>query len=320
MPPFRGAPTPRGRPSRLHHAATSDGRRRRRRAARLAASPWLKAPPLNPRPFPLPLSLTRRAPHSSTPHPPHHPSPQIESARALCAVAPHPNLARLLDVFVECGGAPTPPLPSSSDATTSGGSAAGSAGAAPAPSSSPPSAAAAAHPAAPHPHLVMVWELVAGPDLLCLIGACPGRRLPEPLAGRLVAQLAAGLGAMHAAGLAHRDVKPENAVLDAESGVVKVIDFGLAGALDSGRGGGSGGGGGGGGGGRGACGRGGCCLLGTPAYMPPEAVPAAAVTLSAPSRRGPAGGGGACPPPPSPSETGGRPPTRGAWAPSCTRA
>ena len=208
----------------------------------------------------------------------HHPSIQIESARALCAVAPHPHLARLLDVFVEeaghggggggsvasSGAAPSSSSAAASDATASGGSASSAAAAA---AGAPPSSA---H----HPHLVMVWELVRGPDLLGLIACGPGRRLPEPLAAALVAQLASGLSAMHAAGLAHRDVKPENAVLDAETGCVKVIDFGLAAAI-------GGGGGGGGGGSGGSGGLGGWtapACLGTPAYMPPEAVPLASTS------------------------------------------
>lgn len=55
------------------------------------------------------------------------------------------------------------------------------------------------------------------------------RRRPLPLAEALdvVRQTLAGLGAAHAVGLIHRDVKPENLFL-CEDGTLKVLDFGVA--------------------------------------------------------------------------------------------
>jgi eukaryotic-like serine/threonine-protein kinase len=70
---------------------------------------------------------------------------------------------------------------------------------------------------------VLVMELVEGTTLRALSAT------PQPLdrviaAGRQVAQ---ALGAAHAHGIVHRDVKPENVIVR-NDGYVKVLDFGLA--------------------------------------------------------------------------------------------
>jgi hypothetical protein len=50
---------------------------------------------------------------------------------------------------------------------------------------------------------------------------------PLPELARMALQLCAAIGAAHAAGVIHRDLKPDNILLDAR-GQVRVIDFGLA--------------------------------------------------------------------------------------------
>ncbi len=57
-------------------------------------------------------------------------------------------------------------------------------------------------------------------------------RLPVVDALRIAREAALGLAAAHAQGLVHRDVKPANIWLEAARGRVKLLDFGLARAMD----------------------------------------------------------------------------------------
>src|SRR5258707_14788457 len=70
----------------------------------------------------------------------------------------------------------------------------------------------------------MVMEYVQGKTLNDLI---PKGGLRVPLLIKYALQMADALSAAHAAGIVHRDLKPANAMVT-ESGLVKVLDFGLA--------------------------------------------------------------------------------------------
>jgi len=52
--------------------------------------------------------------------------------------------------------------------------------------------------------------------------------LPPPQVADIVAQIADAVHAAHEVKIVHRDLKPENIMFDAESGVVKLLDFGIA--------------------------------------------------------------------------------------------
>ncbi|WP_437646696.1 protein kinase domain-containing protein [Sorangium sp. So ce362] len=72
----------------------------------------------------------------------------------------------------------------------------------------------------------LVLEYVRGTTLHEIIRRGP---MPAARAALIARQLAAGLGAAHAMGIVHRDVKPRNVmVVEPQGDFVKLIDFGLA--------------------------------------------------------------------------------------------
>ena len=115
-----------------------------------------------------------------------------------------------------------------------------------------------------HPNIVTVFdvgdhhgqpfiamEYIAGETLAHIVG----RRAPLTLSRRLalIDQVCVGLAYAHRHGIVHRDVKPANLMVSHESGVLKVLDFGVAGPVEVG-------------------GPAGGLLMGTPNYMSPEQV------------------------------------------------
>ena len=72
----------------------------------------------------------------------------------------------------------------------------------------------------------IVMEFIPGPSVAVLLRE--RTRLAPREAAELIAQVADGLAAAHAAGLIHRDVKPANILVDPETRRARIVDFGLA--------------------------------------------------------------------------------------------
>lgn len=94
-----------------------------------------------------------------------------------------------------------------------------------------------------HPNVVRIYsfgvanrtpmfamELVEGRTLREIIEDfhAAGTAAPTHAAIRLAAQLAEGLGAAHAAGVVHNDIKPSNVLVETGSGRPVIVDFGLS--------------------------------------------------------------------------------------------
>jgi serine/threonine-protein kinase len=77
-----------------------------------------------------------------------------------------------------------------------------------------------------------VMALVTGGNLASLLAGEPRQHIDE--VRRLVAEIADALEYAHLRGVIHRDIKPDNILLDGNSGRAMVTDFGIARAIEAG--------------------------------------------------------------------------------------
>ena len=120
-----------------------------------------------------------------------------------------------------------------------------------------------------HPNIVPIHAVEEHGDLVCFVmsyvnGETLGARvrragpLPPDDALKVIQQIAWALGHAHACGVVHRDVKPDNVLLEHGTGRALVTDFGIAGAAGAAEAAEA----------AGAAGAG--RIMGTPQYMSPE--------------------------------------------------
>eukprot|EP01135_Chromosphaera_perkinsii_P003757 Nk52_evm3s255 gene=Nk52_evmTU3s255 len=74
-------------------------------------------------------------------------------------------------------------------------------------------------------HCILAMEYLPGGDLCDYISGCP---ITEKKALYYFRQVVSAVEFMHANGVVHRDIKPDNVALDVKQDVCKLIDFGFA--------------------------------------------------------------------------------------------
>jgi len=84
-------------------------------------------------------------------------------------------------------------------------------------------------------HMWLVFDHAEGVDLLTWMEEYDFEPVPDVTVRQIAGQLITTLSNVHEKGVAHKDIKLENLILDPNSGIVTLIDFGLAYSFRKGR-------------------------------------------------------------------------------------
>ncbi len=70
-------------------------------------------------------------------------------------------------------------------------------------------------------------EIVSGVSLLTYLKTLPGKKIPETECTYIFKQIVSGIAYLHKNNIIHRDIKLENIIINTNSKVVKIIDYGF---------------------------------------------------------------------------------------------
>jgi serine/threonine protein kinase len=93
-----------------------------------------------------------------------------------------------------------------------------------------------------HPHIIRMLDLIETSKQICIVTdyisgsslhhyvkhQCPNRQVKEETCRRFFKQIAEAFEYLHSRGVAHRDLKLDNVLIEEKTNMIKIIDFGFA--------------------------------------------------------------------------------------------